>query len=89
MHVTATQAKNSFGRLCAQAKKEAVIVEKDGRPDSVILSYEQFQSLQSAGEKKSPLQRQREFNEKYKDWIAEQNRHFEKYGVFGEEYRSW
>jgi len=89
MQVTATEAKNRFGYLCALAKSEAVIVEKDGRPDSVILSYDEFQTLRSASEKKSLAQRQKEFNEMYRDWIVEQNRHFEKYGAFGEEHRPW
>ena len=29
------------------------------------------------------------FGVKYKGWVAEQNRHFEKYGVFGEAFRLW
>ena len=31
MLVTATEAKNRFGYVCAQAKTEPVFVEKDGR----------------------------------------------------------
>ncbi|AEG94225.1 type II toxin-antitoxin system Phd/YefM family antitoxin [Ramlibacter tataouinensis] len=89
MQVTATEAKNRFGYLCSQAKVEPVIVEKDGRPDSVIVSYEEFQALKAAAGNKSMAQRQKEFNETYKDWIAEQNRHFDTYGVFGEEFRPW
>ncbi len=38
MRVTATQAKNRFGAICAQAKAKAVYVEKDGRIDTVIVS---------------------------------------------------
>lgn len=41
MRVTATQAKNRFGSLCAQAKREPVFVEKSGQIDTVILSAEQ------------------------------------------------
>lgn len=89
MQVTATQAKNRFGYVCAQAKLEPVYVEKDGRVDSVIVSVEQFEALKAAGQRKSMTQRRKEFNEKYKDWIAEQNALVEKYGVFGEEFRSW
>lgn len=89
MQVTATQAKNQFGFLCAQAKREPVFVEKGGRVDSVIVSAEQFAALKAAGQSKSMAQRRREFNETYKDWIEEQNRHFEKYGAFGEEHRPW
>ena len=89
MQVTATQAKNQFGYFCAQAKTEPVFVEKGGRIDSVIVSAEQFAALKAAGQGKSPAQRRREFNETYKDWIAEQNRIVEEYGVFGEEWRAW
>lgn len=89
MHVTATQAKNRFGYVCAQAKIEPVFVQKDGRVDSVIVSVEQFEALKSAGQKKSMAQRQKEFNEKYKDWIAEQNEFVEKFGIPGEELRPW
>ncbi len=89
MQVTATQAKNRFGYVCAQAKSEPVFVEKDGRIDSVIVSVEQFEALKAAGQKKSMAQRKKEFNEKYKDWIAEQNAWVEKHGVFGEDFRPW
>jgi prevent-host-death family protein len=89
MQVTATEAKNRFGQICAQAKREPVFVEKGGRVDSVILSVEQFESLKASGQQKSMAQRKREFNEKYKDWIAEQNALVEKVGVFGEEFRPW
>ena len=34
-------------------------------------------------------ERTREFNEKYKDWIAEQNEHFDKHGLWNEEFRRW
>jgi PHD/YefM family antitoxin component YafN of YafNO toxin-antitoxin module len=89
MQITATQAKNRFGYVCAQAKLEPVFVEKDGRVDSVIVSVEQFEALKAAGQKKSLAQRKKEFNEKYKDWIAEQNALVEKHGVFGEDFRPW
>lgn len=89
MQVTATQAKNRFGYVCAQAKSEPVFVEKDGRVDSVILSIEEFQAMKQAVPGKSLVERRSEFNEKYKDWIAEQNALVEKHGVFGEEFRPW
>lgn len=89
MQVTATQAKNRFGYVCAQAKLEPVFVEKDGRVDSVIVSVEQFEALKTAGQKKSLAQRKKEFDEKYKDWIAEQNTLVENHGVFGEGFRPW
>lgn len=89
MQITATEAKNRFGYFCSQAKSGPVIVEKDGRPDTVLLDFEEYRALKEAAQKKSLAERQKEFNEKYKDWIDEQNRIVEEFGVFGEEYRVW
>ncbi len=89
MSITATQAKNRFGYFCSQAKSGPVIVEKDGRPDTVLLDYQEFQSLKAAAQKKTLTQRKKEFNEKHGEWIAEQNRIVDEFGVFGEEYRVW
>jgi prevent-host-death family protein len=89
MQVTATEAKNRFGYFCSQAKSEPVIVEKDGRPDTVLLDYEEFRALKAAAQKKSMVQRKKEFNETYKDWIEQQNALIEKYGIPLEEYRPW
>jgi prevent-host-death family protein len=89
MSITATEAKNRFGYFCSQAKSGPVIVEKDGRPDTVLLDYQEFQALKAAVQKKTLAQRKKEFNEKYGQWIAEQNRIVEEMGVFGEEYRVW
>lgn len=38
MRVTATEAKNRFGSLCAQAKRGPVFVVRAGQLDSVVLS---------------------------------------------------
>lgn len=89
MQVTATEAKNRFGYLCAQAKTEPVIVEKDGRPDSVIVSYEDFSALKAALDAKSMAQRKKAFNETYKDWITAHNEHFEKHGLWCEGLVPW
>jgi prevent-host-death family protein len=89
MPITATEAKNRFGYFCSQAKTEPVIVEKDGRPDTVLMSYEEYRTLKAATNTRSFAKRQKEFNEQYKDWIAEQNRIVEEFGIFGEEYRVW
>ncbi|MDT7838147.1 hypothetical protein [Aquabacterium sp. OR-4] len=37
MRITATDAKNRFGQVSAQAKREPVFVEKAGRVDTVTL----------------------------------------------------
>jgi hypothetical protein len=49
--------------------------------------YEQLLRAEAGGE--SMAERRRRFNEQYKDWIDEQNRLVEEYGVFGEDYRPW
>lgn len=89
MQVTATEAKNRFGYFCSQAKSQPVIVEKDGRPDTVLVAYDEFQALKAAVHQKTLVQRKKEFNEKYKDWIAEQNRLVEEFGIPGEDMRPW
>jgi PHD/YefM family antitoxin component YafN of YafNO toxin-antitoxin module len=89
MQVTATEAKNRFGHICAQAKREPVFVEKGGRVDSVILSVEQFEALTVSSQTKSMEHRRMEFNEKYKEWIAEQNRHFEEHGLWCDGFVAW
>jgi len=89
MHVTATEAKNRFGQICAQAKRAPVFVEKGGRVDSVILSAEQFEALKAAAPPKSLAQRRQEFNETYKEWIAAQNQHVEEHGLWCEGFVAW
>lgn len=82
MQVTPAQARNRFGYVCALAKTAPVFVEKDGRVDSVIVSAEQFETLKAAGEKKTMVRSQKEFNDSYKNWIALQNDHFAKNGLW-------
>ena len=83
MQVTATEATNRFDTICAQAKRAPITVLKDGWPDTVIVSYEEFKNLTPAPIK-SLGQRQNEFNETYKDWIAAQHENFEKNGLWCE-----
>lgn len=45
MRFAATEARNRFGSLCTQAKREPVFVKKVGRLDLFILSAEHFQAL--------------------------------------------
>ena len=47
MQITATEAKNRFGSICALAKREPVFVEKAGQIDTVILSADQYRALQA------------------------------------------
>jgi len=89
MQVTATQAKNRFGAICAQAKTEPVFVEKDGRIDTVIVSVQQFEALQSLAQSQTLAQRLAPFEQTYPAWIAEQNARFETHGLWCDDLRVW
>ena len=89
MRVTATEAKNRFGSLCAQAKREPVFVEKAGKLDTVILSAEDYLALQTERAKAGLLERRQAFEAEYGGWIAEQNTRFETHGIPGDELRPW
>ena len=89
MHVTATEAKNRFGSLCAQAKREPVFVEKAGLLDTVILSAEQYHALQARHDKASHAARKIVFETEFGGWIAAQNAHVESHGIPGADLRPW
>jgi PHD/YefM family antitoxin component YafN of YafNO toxin-antitoxin module len=89
MRVTATEAKNRFGSLCAQAKREPVFVEKAGQLDSVILSAEQYQALKAGQYGASLSARKQAFEAEFGDWIAAQNARVETHGIPGADLRPW
>ena len=89
MQVTATQAKNRFGAICAQAKDGPVFVEKDGRIDSVILSAKQYEQLQTASRTDTPAQRRAHFEQSHSAWLAEQNQRFDMHGLWCDDMRVW
>ncbi len=96
MNVTATEAKNRLGQVLEQAQRAPVFVEKAGRLHSVVISHERYEQLlraetgaSAAERKRFAGERARRFGEQHKDWIDEQNRLVEKYGVFAEEHRPW
>ena len=89
MRVTATEAKNRFGSLCAQAKREPVFVEKAGQLDTVILSAEHYQALKANHDKASRAARKKAFEADYADWIAAQNARLETHGIPGADLRPW
>ena len=89
MRVTATEAKNRFGSLCAQAKRGPVFVEKAGQIDTVILSVEQYQALQAQQDKTGRAARKKAFEAEFSDWIAAQNVRFETHGIPGADLRPW
>lgn len=89
MRVTATEAKNRFGSLCAQAKREPVFVEKAGQIDTVIISAEHYQSLKADHDKAALSARKKAFEAEFGDWIAAQNALFETHGIPGADLRPW
>lgn len=89
MRVTATEAKNRFGSLCAQAKCGPVFVEKSGQLDTVILSAETYQALQAHHDKASRAARKKAFESEFGEWIAAQNARVESQGIPGADLRPW
>lgn len=89
MRVTATEAKNRFGSLCAQAKRGPVFVEKAGQIDTVILSAEQYQALRSSQDEAGRAARKQAFEAEYGDWIAAQNARVATHGIPGADLRPW
>lgn len=89
MRVTATEAKNRFGSLCAQAKREPVFVEKAGQIDTVILSAAQYQALLSQQDQTNRAARKQAFEAEFGDWIAAQNARVEAQGIPGADLRPW
>lgn len=89
MQITATEAKNRFGYYLGQAEREPVYVMKNDRVAGVIVSAARYAELEALEQEKSMAQRRKEFNEKYKDWIAEQNAHVEAHGLWCEGLVAW
>ncbi len=92
MTLTATEAKNRFGQVLEQAQKRPVVIHKAGRRHSVVMSAEHYDSLPAAGQAAAngePGVAGRQFYEKYRDWVDEQNAHFEAHGIWNEELRAW
>jgi PHD/YefM family antitoxin component YafN of YafNO toxin-antitoxin module len=89
MRVSATEAKNRFGSLSAQAKREPVFVEKSGQLDTVILSAEHYHALQANHDKANRASRKKRFEAEFGDWITAQNARFEVHGIPGEDLRPW
>ena len=92
MEVTATEAKNRLGQMLEHCQREPVVIEKSGRRHSVLLSAAQYDAL-VAGQQPLPAKGSRdagrEFYEKYKDWVDLQNDLVARFGIPGEEFRTW
>jgi hypothetical protein len=89
MRVSATEARNRFGGLYAQARHEPVFVEKAGRIDTVTLSAEEYVALQANHAKATSGARKKAFAAEFGDWIAAQNARFETHGIPGADLRPW
>ena len=89
MRVTATEAKNRFGSLCARAKHEPVFVEKSGQLDTVILSAETYLALQAHHDKASLAARKKAFESEFREWSAAQNARVDSQGIPGADLRPW
>ncbi len=89
MKVTATEAKNRFGHLSAQAKLGPVFVEKAGQLDTVIVSAEHYLAMRNEQEKASQALRKKKFQSEFGAWIKAQNEDFELRGIPGSDLRPW
>lgn len=89
MCVSATEARNRFGSLCAQARRGPVFVETAGQLDTVTLSAEQYQALRSAQDGAGRAARRKAFETQFADWMAAQNALVETHGIPGADLRPW
>lgn len=93
MEVTATEAKNRLGKMLEHCQREPVVIEKSGRRHSVLLSAAQYDALVAAGKAAAaeppPPRTAEEFYARHKDWVDENNRRFEQFGLWNEEFRTW
>jgi PHD/YefM family antitoxin component YafN of YafNO toxin-antitoxin module len=89
MQITATEAKNRFGSICALAKRAPVFVEKAGQIDTVIMSADQYRELQANQNNSSLASRKKKFEAEFGEWIAAQNTWVEKQGIPGSDLRPW
>ena len=89
MNFTATEAKNRLGQVLEQAQSEPVFIEKAGRRHSVVMSVRHYETLLKASQPESPIINSKQFYKRYKEWVDEQNRHFEEHGLWNDELRTW
>ena len=89
MRVTATQARNRFGSLCAHAKREPVFVEKAGQLDTVILSAEANLALTEKRSQAGREARKQAFEAQFSDWIASENGRVDAFGIPSAELLPW
>ena len=81
MNATATEAENRLGQVLEHAQSKPAFIEKAGRSPSVVISSQRYAELFEAEAGMPMAERKRRFNERHKDWLAEQNERFEKLGL--------
>lgn len=90
MNISATEAKNQLGRMLERCQSRPVVIEKSGRRHSVLISAAHYDELMQAQHKAA---RSRDagkaFAKRYGGWIQEQQEHFDRIGVWNDEFRSW
>jgi len=89
MRVTATEAKNRCGSVCAQTKRDPAFVEKAEPLDSVILSSVHDQALGDQHDSAGRAERKRAVEAEFGDWLAAHHAHFESHGIPGADLRPW
>ena len=64
------------------------MVEKAGLPDTVLLSYADYQRLTQA-EPATLRSRRKRFAEQHSEWINALNQHHDQHGLWNDELRLW
>jgi hypothetical protein len=86
VNVTAADAKNRLGQLLDQAQRQPVFIEKAPRRHSVVTSVKHCEALLKASQAGSATT-SKQFYQRYKAWVDEQNRHFDERGLWNDELR--
>jgi prevent-host-death family protein len=95
MEVTATEAKNRLGQMLDHAQREPVVIEKQGRRHSVLISAETYDRLCASAPPPMPRLRgveprtAAEFYAKHKEWVDACNERVATHGLWNEEFRTW
>ena len=50
MIVTEDEGQSRFDECCERAKRELVLITKDGKPDTVLLDFQAYQALKEFAE---------------------------------------
>jgi hypothetical protein len=89
MNISTTAARNQPGCMLERCQSRPVLIEKSGRRHSVLISAAHDYELMQA-QRKGARSRDagKAFAKRYGGWVLEQQEHFERLGVWNEEFRS-